>query len=103
MIVELKSLLPAPEENLEKSVSLFREALSPRLPLTPEPEPPPQFAAAEANSGDSSPDSLETASENPLAYLLEQLIQYSEKNAASTEKIADLLESRESTPVPVYN
>lgn len=103
MIVELKSLLPSPEEELRENVSLFREALPSRVPLVPDTSQTLRLAKAEETPGEPPPSPETLSSENALTHLLEQLIQYSEQNAASTEKIADILESRESTNFPVYN
>lgn len=103
MTVELKSLLSSQEEKLEESISLVREALFPPVPQLPESyrEHPPERESESTGALPHVPG--EEHAENPLAYLLEQLIRYAEQNAASTEKIADLLEYRENAAPPTYN
>lgn len=105
MIVELKSLLPALSHSSEEDSSLFRETFRHREALPPETDSfflPPMPAEAEKEEA-SHPDSIPSADETKLSLLLEQLLRNAERNTASTEKIAELLESRENTAVPLYN
>ena len=102
MIVELKSLLPALEESFEE---ITRAASAEHN--VPEPAafrqetevlqfPALQIAPTEETQAISAGDST-------VPLLLEQLIQSSERNAASSEKIAELLETRETGSNLTYN
>ena len=103
MIVELKSLLPPPEAAPSETVSLLRETASARDKTAPVREHSAEEGLPPGNPELSPPPLPGESAESTLPVLLEQLIRCSEKNAESTEKIADLLESRESSALPVYN
>ena len=101
MIVELKSLLPPPEAAPPETVSLLRETASARDKTAQVWEHSAEEGLPPGNP--ELPPLPGESAESTLPVLLEQLIRCSEKNAESTEKIADLLESRESSALPVYN
>ena len=103
MIVELKSLLPPPEAAPPETVSLLRETASARDKTAQVWEHSAEEGLPPGNPELPPPPLPGESAESTLPVLLEQLIRCSEKNAESTEKIADLLESRESSALPVYN
>lgn len=103
MIVELISLLPDVEEKFEEFTALAGERAQQEYELSaPEGRVDRMFtfSAAEENLSGILPG---TAGESVLAHLLEQLIRSSERNADSSEKIAELLESDEKSRLFVYS
>ena len=97
MIVELKSLIPALEESFEEGAEQFSKVLTAEQsaaekPLTEIPELLARLQKEETFSGE---NTISPSKEHTVPLLLEQLLRSSERNASSSEKIADLLENRE--------
>lgn len=105
MIVELKSLIPALEESFEEGAEEFSKVLTAEQsaaakPLTEIPELLARLQKEETFSGE---NTISPSKEHTVPLLLEQLLRSSERNASSSEKIADLLENRENVFTPTYN
>ena len=107
MIVELKSLLPLIYgENLEQSAELPAappvESLQTVLPALAGESSYSLMQGISAAGGEQNGD-VELQVQSRVTDLLEQLIAVSEKNAESSERIADLLEQQNSPSALLYD